>query len=323
MSMAYSLSRKKNPAERGWFCPVSCNTLQVFIHRCGITSPVFSCPMTKRDLSIIAMVYAYEGCAVEHIRKRFFQGASARSIPCYRRLALLTKQGYLQRLLLPALNKHFLTPGPRARSILSPLLKGSEIKRIRIHSPMLILHKLALCDVRLALDLATKASSGLLLTSWVNESALRHSPLAVQDPETQKQVLLIPDAAFSLISQATGSKAAFYLEMDLATVSLKAIRGRVRGYLVRRENPAPVLFVVPNTSRQTAIAQVALEEAERLKANPTTIWITTKAVITPDTVLAAPWLVVGHPQPVTLHGLAAPIEETQAVVFTRNGGHLG
>jgi protein involved in plasmid replication-relaxation len=245
--------------------------------------------MTQGDLRIIAMVYEYEGCGVEHIRKLFFQGSSARSIPCYRRLSHLVRQGYLRSLLLPALNKHFLMPGAKARSVLSSLLKGSEMKRIRIESPLLILHKLAICDIHVSLELASKASSLFLLTDWVNESALRRSPLSVEDPETKKQTFLIPDASFSLLSQTTGRKADFFLEMDLATVSLKAIRQRVRGYLLRRD-PCPVLFVVPDSSRQNAIAQVALEEARLLKANPTMIWITTKDRMTPETALSAPWV---------------------------------
>ena len=146
--------------------------------------------MTQRDLRIIAMVYDYEGCGVEHIRKLFFQGTGARSIPCYRRLSHLVRQGYLRSLLLPALNKHFLTPGAKARSVLSSLLKGSEMKRIRIESPLLILHKLAICDIHVSLELASKASSLFLLTDWVNESALRRSPLSVEDPETKKQTFL-------------------------------------------------------------------------------------------------------------------------------------
>jgi hypothetical protein len=269
------------------------------------------------------MVYEYEGCAVEHIRKLFFQGSSDRSIPCYRRLSYLIKQGYLRSLLLPALNKHFLTPGAKARSIISLLLKGAEMKRIRIESPLLILHKLAVCDVRVALELATKASPLFLLTAWVNESALRQSPLVVEDPETEKQILLIPDAAFTLLSQATGRRADFYLEMDLATVSLKAIRHRIRGYLLRRDDPCPVLFVVPDATRQRAIAAVAFDEARALQANATTIWLTQKERMTPETVLAAPWTIVGHAQPVTLQGLAEPAMKETAVVFAGTGGHLG
>jgi protein involved in plasmid replication-relaxation len=169
--------------------------------------------------------------------------------------------------LLPALNKHFLTSGPRARFTLSPLLKGSEFKWIRIESPLLILHELAICDIRVSLELATKASPLFLLTEWINESTLRRSPPSVEDPESKKQTFLIPDACFSLLSQTTGRKADFFLEMDLATVSLKSIRQRVRGYLLRRD-PSPVLFIVPDASRQHAIAQVALEASQAPQSNP-------------------------------------------------------
>jgi hypothetical protein len=285
--------------------------------------------MTERDLNIILMVYEYEGCGVEHIRKLFFQSATNRSIPCYRRLAYLVKQGYLRSVLLPALNKHFLTPGTKARSVLTHLLKGGEMKRFRIESPLYIMHKLALCDARVSLELASKETSVFLLTEWVNESTLRHSPVTVEDPETNKQTLLIPDAGFTLLSQATGSRADFLLEMDLSTISLKALRHRVRGYLLRH-TPCPVLFVVPDSRRQHAIAAVAREEAALLKANPTTIWITTKPHMTPETVLTAPWLVVGRQTPVSFQELAKPIEpplsvgeRESAVVFAGHGGQLG
>jgi Replication-relaxation len=277
--------------------------------------------MTQRDLRIISMVYDYEGCAVEHIRKVFFQGAKSRSIPCYRRLSYLVKQGYLRSLLLPALNKHFLTPGARARSVLSYLLKGAEVKRIRVESPLLILHKLAICDIRVSLEMASKASPLFVLTHWINESALRRSPLTAEDPETKKQTSLIPDAAFTLWSH-TERKADFFLEVDMATVSLKHIRQRVRGYLLRQD-PSPVLFVVPDVGRQKAIAQVALEEATDLKTNPTTIWITLRECLTPETILSASWVAVGHPAPVTFQGLAAPVNQPSAVVFAENGRQLG
>ncbi len=278
--------------------------------------------MTERDIRIITMVYEYEGCGVEHVRRLFFQGASNRSIPCYRRLSYLVKQGYLRSLLLPALHKHFLLPGARARAVLSHVLKGLEMKRIRIESPLLILHKFAVCDIRVAFEVASKASSLFLLTQWHNESALRHSPLTVQDPERATQMYLIPDASFTLRSLRTGKSATFYLELDQATVSLKALRHRVRGYLLRGQHPSPVLFVVPDTMRQAAITQVALDEAARLKANPTSIWMTKMANITPETILSTPWEVMGQQQPVTFQELAAPIAAQRTVVHAGNGGHV-
>jgi len=158
-------------------------------------------------------------------------------------------------------------------------------------------------------------------SQWINESALRRSPLSAEDPETKKQTAIIPDAAFTLRSH-TGRKADFFLEMDMATVSLKHMRQRIRGYLLRQD-PSPVLFVVPDAGRQQAIAQVALEEATDLKTNPTTIWITLRECLTPETVLSAPWIAVGHPTPVTFQGLAAPVNQTSAVVFAENGRQLG
>jgi hypothetical protein len=109
--------------------------------------------------------------------------------------------------------------------------------------------------------------------------------------------------------------------MDLATISLTSIWQRVRGYLLRQEQ-SPVLFVVPDAGRQQAIAQVALEEAKALKTNPTTIWITLRECLTPETVLSAPWVAVGHPTPVTFQGLAQPVTPS-AVVFAHQGRQLG
>jgi len=255
---------------------------------------------------------------VEHVRQLFFHGVQHRSIPCYRRLAYLVKQGYLRSMVLPAFHKHFLLPGVRARRILSYVLKGSAIKRIRIESPLLMLHKLAVCDIRVALAAASKASSMLLVTNWINESQLRQAPLVVDDGDEQTK--LIPDASFTVYSQATGTSVVFYLELDRATVSLRAIWHRVRSYLLRKHHLSPVLFVVPHATRQTAIAQIVREEAGALNANPTTIWITQKSQLTPATALAAPWVVVGHERSVTFHGLAAAPQGTD-VVGAGTGGH--
>jgi hypothetical protein len=198
--------------------------------------------MTERDINIISMVYEYEGCGVEHVRQLFFQETSNRSIPCYRRLAYLVKQGYLRSIVLPAFNKHFLAPGTKVGSALSRLVKEQPVKRIRLESPLLIMHKLALCDIRVALEVACQASPVFLLVQWVNESTLRQSPLVVADPEATTQTKLIPDARFTLMIWRTGKSADFYLEVDRATVSLRAIRQRVRSYLLRGQHPTSLLF---------------------------------------------------------------------------------
>jgi hypothetical protein len=278
--------------------------------------------MIQRDISIITMVYDYEGCGVEHIRAKFFPPQS--HTPCYRRIAQLTKQGYLQSTRIPAptgLGHAFITLGAKAKPLLRSLLKGeyAALRRSRLDASRYISHHLALCDVHLALELATGSSQVFTLRGWVGEGALRRSPVRVQEPTTGKMLTAVPDAMFTL-SLPAGSAATFGLELDRGTVPLERIKAqKLRVYLLRKADTMPILFVVPNQKRLTAIAQVALEEAQRLKANPTTIWITTQEHMTPATALTAPWLVVGHPQPVTFHGLAEPVE--QEVVFAASGGH--
>jgi hypothetical protein len=121
----------------------------------------------------------------------------------------------------------------------------------------------------------------LTLAEWIGEGALRQSPVRVQDPQTGRTLCTVPDAAFTL-SLPDSTAATFLLELDRGTVPLDRIKmQKLRVYLLRQHNPCPVLFVVPDSKRQSAIARVALEEAQRLGANPTTIWITKLVSMTP------------------------------------------
>jgi Replication-relaxation len=279
--------------------------------------------MTQRDLQIIAMVYDYEGCGVDHLRAKFFSPQS--HTPCYRRIAQLTNQGYLQGSRIPAptgLGKAFITLGANALPVLRFLLKASSLRRSRLHASRYIAHHLALCDVHLAFDLATVSSPVFTLTAWSGEGALRQAPVRVEDPQTGRTLCAVPDAAFTL-SLPDSTAATFLLELDRGTVPLDRLTAqKLRVYLLRQHNPCPVLFVVPDNRRQSAIARVALEEAQRLGANPTTIWITKLVSMTPETVFAAPWVVVGHERSVTFQELAAPVREDRPVVAAGTGGKL-
>jgi hypothetical protein len=279
--------------------------------------------MTERDLQIISMVYDYEGCGIDHLRQRFFAPQS--HTPCYRRIAQLTKQGYLQSSRIPAatgLGKAFITLGANARPVLRSLLTvgAASLRRTRLNATRYIAHHLALCDVHLAFDLATISSRLFTLTAWMGEGALRQSPVRVQDPQTGRALCAVPDAMFTL-SLPDGTAARFALELDRGTVPLDRIKEqKLRVYLLRNESRVPVLFVVPNRRRLAAIAQAALDEAHRLQANPTMIWLTKFADMTPETVLATPWVAVGHQTPVTFQELAVPVGEEQTVVVAGTGG---
>jgi hypothetical protein len=279
--------------------------------------------MTDRDMRIITMVYEYEGCGVDHLRARFFPPQS--HTPCYRRIAQLINQGYLQSSQIPAptgLGKAFITLGAKARPVLRSLLKvgASSLRRARLHASRYIAHHLALCDVHLAFDLATLFSPVFTLAAWIGEGALRQSPVRVPDPTTGRTLCAVPDAAFTL-SLPDGTAASFALELDRGTVPLDRIKTqKLRVYLLRKEHRVPVLFVVPNKQRLAAIAHVALEEAAALQANPTTIWLTQQADMTPETVLATPWVVVGHERSVTFQELAVPVGKEQTVVVAGKEG---
>lgn len=174
---------------------------------------------------------------------------------------------------------------------------------------MFIAHHLSLCDVRLAFEMATARSSVFTLQGWIGDRELHQSPMRVKDPKTSNDLPIIPDAAFSL-TLPDGSEQSFFVEMDMSTVAPKRMRAKLRAYLIRKGDPTPVLFVVPNESRRSAIVQWALEEAQDLGADPTIFWITTKNAVTETTALSSPiWQVVGVQTPISLESLALDHKE--------------
>ncbi len=267
--------------------------------------------LTNRDLFILKMIFDYGGCTVDQIRRRFFPTNGARSA-CYSRIARLVQAQYLTSLRLPSLNgvgsgRAFLTPGPKARPILAKMLGVSrtELERVRLDSPIFIQHHQAVCDFRLSIDLTCDRSTAFTLQEFLGDHELRRMPIKVTDPKTKKVISFVPDAVFTLALR-DGTEQTFIVEIDLATVSPKRCREKLRCYLVNSKNhPAPVLFVAPHYQRQGALAQWAYEEAEKLKTDPTIFWITTKDQVSEKTILEeAIWTVVGGPKAIALSRVA-------------------
>ncbi len=266
-----------------------------------------SLSLTPRDAAILAFVYAYDGCVVDQLRRRFWPSFGARSA-CYNRVAHLINAGYLASRRLPSLTgqgsgKAFLTIGPRARSILAKLLRLSrtELRRAtRAGSPLFIPHHLAIGEFRLAVELAAERLPHVSLAEWLGERELERAPIKVSDPASpsQRAIRLVPDGAFTLELQH-GAEQAFLLELDAGTIPAGRLRERCRAYLLHlREqgDRTPILFVVPDARRQAAIAAWALAAAEALSADPTIFWLVTSARVSQDTVLTARiWQVVGVP----------------------------
>lgn len=275
--------------------------------------------LTQRDLAIIALVYTHGGVSTDAVRRRHFATPGARSA-CYARIQKLVAAGYLQQHRLPATNgigsgKAFLTTGPKARPLLAEVLglSRSELERTtRMRSPLFIHHHLELCTTRLCFELACAQSPTFTLVEWTDETELRRSPIRVKDPAGKNGDLLplIPDGAFTL-ALGDGTEQHFYLEVDLATLSAKRLRTKLRLYLHHgRTSPTPVLWVVPSTQRHQQVVRYALEEAGKLKADPTVIWVTTQAHVDETTILTSPiWQVVGGPNITLLPSTSHPNRE--------------
>ena len=269
--------------------------------------------ITPRDIKILQLVYAYDTCSAEHLCARFFgssptPGKYGPQVTCYRRIAKLRQAGYLSGYRLPSLSgmgsgKLLLGLGPKGRKLLAEHLglSRSELKQLKqVVTPVLGAHHLAVCDVRLALELACEDRPGVSL-EWVSERELRNQPTTrVKDPRSQPEgvgapeIPLIPDGQFS-ITLPHGAEQTFQLEVDLGTIPSKRMLTKLAGYLALAKD-SPILWVVPDQRRLEAIANWALKLSEGLETDPSIFWITTKAQITPQAVLGPIWRVAGGPE---------------------------
>ncbi len=192
-------------------------------------------------------------------------------------------------------------------------------------------HHLAICDVRLSLELACGRAFGLTL-DWVGERELRTPPVTrIADPRAQAEegsrpdIPLIADGRFTL-TLPDGAEQTFELEVDLGTISAKRMLSKLAGYFaLSQKAPILVLWVVPDRKRLEAIANWALLLSQELGADPSIFWITTKPQITPQSVLSPIWQVIGGPEahsliPDTPVALRQPLADNRdELVFTGGG----
>lgn len=269
--------------------------------------------ITPRDIKILQLVYAYDTCSADHLCARFFgtspaPGKYGPQVTCYRRVARLRQADYLTGYRLPSLSgmgsgKLLLGLGPTGRKVLAEHLElpRSELKQLKqVVTPALGAHHLAVCDVRVSLELACEAAPGVSL-EWVSERELRNQPtIRVKDPRSQPvglsptEIPLIPDGQLT-VTLPDEAEQTFWLEVDLGTIPSKRMQTKLAGYLALSPG-SPILWVVPDQRRVEAIANWALKLSKSLEIDPSIFWITTRAQITPLTVLRPIWQVVGGPE---------------------------
>jgi hypothetical protein len=280
--------------------------------------------LLTKDLERFGMVNDYGVCAIDHFIRRFspeYKAAdrkkawSIRSAE-YRRVKQLAQAKYLQLRRVPALDgkgsgRNLIALGPAGARALADYLKvpRSEIpyQPSRVDSAYFAAHDLAIADVRQALELAIEQHSGLELTEWISERELRQPQrrVKVQDPKTQEIKTLIADGVFT-IQRQNGTAQGYRLEVDLTgTTAARRQRQKLRLYLAHLAvDRRPVLWVAPNQATARLIAERCHREAAGLGADPTLFWVTSRELLSEDTILTPIWTVVGGPTIALIPNLA-------------------
>ena len=145
--------------------------------------------LTPRDLELIRLVYAYDGCGISHVRDLLWPSLNWPSA-CYRRIQILGQAGYLRVHRLPALTAHgsgkaLITPGPLSLNLISDSVEQPHRKSFsRMHevSAFFAEHHFAICDFRVALELSARTIPDMSLDGWVRESEMKKNLSGCQRP---------------------------------------------------------------------------------------------------------------------------------------------
>lgn len=283
-------------------------------------NPASHLHLTPRDIALLELVYAYHGCGVQHLHDRFWADESSYSAT-YRRVNRLVTTRYLSVHRLPSLTgqgsgKTLLMPGPKGRRVIAQQLDvplGRLPRQKIVVSALFLQHHFAICDFRVALELATDGGSVAALEAWTTELELRRRPMRITDPqvkpgEAARTITLVPDGAFIL--SLGGIRQYGYLEQDMGTEAPKRLLGKLRGYLLQQRTEAvPVFFVTTSEPRRDLVRQLATSQAAELHADATMIFVTTQTAVSRNSVLqSAIWYQAGMDQPVAIVPMAPAVE---------------
>jgi hypothetical protein len=272
---------------------------------------------------MLETVYTYHGCGVQHLHARFWPAETTPSA-VYRRVSRLVQSHYFDAHRLPSLSgqgsgKALLSLGYRGRRVLAEQwgIPARALPRLKIASSALFVHHhFAICDFRVALELVTELRSDVQLVEWTDEAEFKRTPMKLRDtadgPESARTITLIPDGAFTLTYHDRLERG--FLEMDMGTLAPKRLHLKLRGYLLNQTQlVVPIFFVTTSELRAQQVLHLAEQEAKRLRADPTVIFVTTRDRLTPRTILVAPiWQQAGVREPVSILPEASKPPTTRA-----------
>jgi hypothetical protein len=196
--------------------------------------------LMDRDKEILARVWEDRMLFTSQIGRIFFEGKTGAGV----RLRRLWENGYLDRYFLPTLMFHGSTEalyllGKKGVDVAAAMLglerteilRGlSHLKRkVKNHSFLLSLdHILALADFRIAFEEAAAKHPDVSLTGWIPERMCEDSYRFWRGME-KVEGKIRPDGYCQC--QYGEKRYSFFIEVDLGTMSSKAIAHKVQRYL--------------------------------------------------------------------------------------------
>ncbi len=198
--------------------------------------------LTERDKSILVAIYTHGFLTTELIEVAFFPPpAGGRQSPCsqaYERLQRLWEWSFVERVEPPMARSlggrrpYLYALGRRGPSIVEQYLAQSapRVQRRRLDrlDSMFIEHDLTIAAFWANL-VARLRSTSVKLARWVPERELRARRMRVKDPESERWLPFLPDAAFEL-HYPTGTVHCGLLEVDMGTLTLARFRRKLRAF---------------------------------------------------------------------------------------------
>lgn len=210
------------------------------------SEPTELTPLDQRVLAALSLSgYRYLTC--RQMGGVFFTSREA----CRRRLEEMRTRGLVRRLFLPDTvdlwrSEAVYTLSPRGATTLGQQVRSERpfLARTSGRTYLFLRHSVRINDFRLALNQAL-AGKECRLVHWVSEWQLRPFHVKRGGALSEPRLRFFPDAYFAL--DCAGSRDYFFLELDLGTMPLRAIRNKMLAYIgFFRQGQHQFLFAIPH-----------------------------------------------------------------------------